>query len=169
MFLYWETFALILKLQRFACSGHGKGGVPCRTGDIKNTIKFNFSEFFWNFPKLFRWKWRKSRGVMIQVASDQNHLHGYRKIHLNDDQRNNQLWRTGTFTIEEENRPPPYQVLTPHQSNSSSIQSLNILKQCHSYKLLLMEGDMIKDLNVKSANVGSLGPCHCTCGGQDCK
>jgi len=35
----------------------------------------------------------------------------------------------GTFTIEEENRPPPYQ----------------------------------------SANVGSLGPCHCTCGGQDCK
>merc|ERR1712158_78154 len=35
----------------------------------------------------------------------------------------------GTFTIQEENRPPPYQ----------------------------------------SANVGSLGPCHCTCGGQDCK
>ena len=89
LFLYLETFALILKLQRFAYSGHGKGGVPCRTGDIKNKIKFNFSEFFWNFPKLFRWKWRKSRGVMIQVASDQNHLHGYRKIHPNDDQRNN--------------------------------------------------------------------------------
>ena len=24
-------------------------------------------------------------------------------------------------------------------------------------------------MNVKSGNAGSLGPCHCTCGGQDCK
>ena len=46
LFLYLETFALILKLQRFAYSGHGKGGVPCRTGDIKIRLNSISSKIF---------------------------------------------------------------------------------------------------------------------------